>query len=368
MSQERLVYVCDFVPPAINAVGQYVLGEADSAARAGHSVTVIGLGDPSGAVEERRYRAGALRVVRLEAAEAPKASMLRRAAWTLRTNMRLVRALGRQLRTGAGDTRIVVTGSPPFLSYAILLLNRLFWRRPVTYRIMDMYPEVLFAAGKARWLRALQPFVVRLRRLADRLEALGEDQKKRLIESGIPESKISIARLGAPCDMQQDATPLPSPFAPDEIALLYSGNMGVAHDPSTFLEAYRRHVQEGSNRVRLWLSGSGARQAEVRAYCAAHHLPVHVTPGVPLSELPALLRAPHAHLVLLGAPFWGFVHPSKIYACLEAGQPVLFFGPAQADIARLIAGRDGSRAVAPGDSAAGFAALEALAAQHAQAA
>jgi hypothetical protein len=51
-----------------------------------------------------------------------------------------------------------------------------------------------------------------------------------------------------------------------------------------------------------------------------------------MARLAALLRTPDAHLVTLRDAFVGFVMPSKIYACLESGKPVLFVGSADSDV------------------------------------
>jgi hypothetical protein len=126
------------------------------------------------------------------------------------------------------------------------------------------------------------------------------------------------------------------PFGAEHAILLYSGNLGVAHDWRTFAEAYRRHVREGPNRVRLWLNAAGTGVQPLLHFCRAHALPVHHSQPAPLEALPGLLLAADAHLVLLGDPFWGYVIPSKIYACLESRRPCLYVGPAQSDLHALL--------------------------------
>ncbi len=93
-----------------------------------------------------------------------------------------------------------------------------------------------------------------------------------------------LRRDRAPIDIRRDAEPLPTPFEPHERILLYSGNLGVAHPIDVFCEAYRQHIQKGSNRVRLWMNGQGARINELRAYCATHGLPLYTSSPVPLSN------------------------------------------------------------------------------------
>jgi hypothetical protein len=61
-------------------------------------------------------------------------------------------------------------------------------------------------------------------------------------------------------------------------------------------------------------------------------LPFHRSKPVPLEKLPGLLKAPDAHLVVLKDSFVGFVMPSKIYACLGSGKPLIFVGSANSDV------------------------------------
>lgn len=357
----RLIIVCDWLPPEFGAVGQYMLQRAERAAAAGVDVTLIGLGRDETLQTEQAAGAGRLRILRLRAGITPKQSLVRRAVWALRVNLRLLSAVARAQR-GAGPVDILVTGSPPFLSQMLVLAN-FVWRRPLTYRITDFYPETALASGRAEVLRPLLPIFQWLRRRVPRIEIIGEDQGRRLAASGVPAERLHLSRDASPVVFGPETPPAPRPFGADDVVLLYSGNLGVAHELETFCEGYRRHVRDGANRVRLWVNGSGVRLAELKAFCARHDLPLHVTGPAPLDALAGVLRAADAHLVLLGAAYWGFVLPSKIYACLESERPVLYVGPPESDVALLLRERPGPghAQAAPGDPDACFNALETLA-------
>ncbi|WP_271065676.1 glycosyltransferase [Caulobacter sp. NIBR1757] len=340
-------------------MGQYELLRAREAAEAGGRVHLIGLGEKPG-VEEEAFADGRLTITRLAAKRPNRASLLTRALWAIRTNFRLLGQTARTARTYP-DCEIKVTGSPPFISYMILFWRLLNPRHTITYRITDFYPETAFAAGKARFLRPMTPLIHALRRRADRIEALSWCQKARLIESGVPESNIEIVRDTSPVRLEPGIAPAPRPFADDACVLLYSGNLGFAHDWETFAEAYRIHVQTGPNRVRLWLNATGVGVERLRAYCETHGLPIHISGPVPLDELPAVLMAADAHLILLGDPFWGYVFPSKTYACLDSHRPCLFVGPAESDVhALLMAQPDTNHSVRNGDIDGAVAALNRL--------
>ena len=67
-------------------------------------------------------------------------------------------------------------------------------------------------------------------------------------------------------------------------------------------------------------------------------------------------------LVLLKDAFWGYVLPSKIYACLELEAPIVYVGPIESDLHLLLTGHDAPWFhAATGDVEASERALEALA-------
>ncbi|MCW5713908.1 MAG: hypothetical protein KIT43_05280 [Bauldia sp.] len=354
--------VCDWIPPAFGAVGQYMMRRARIAAEAGGDVTLVGLGDVEG-VETAAIGEGTLTIVRLAALDADKkASLWRRAAWAAGKNVRLIRAARRAMREKhRGNWQVVVTGSPPFLSYLVLFLNWLAWRERVTYRITDFYPETAIASGRADWLRLAGPPVRFLRRRAAGIEALGVDQARRLAAKGVPEDRITIVRDVSPVD-DWAVAPAERPFEAGKVTLLYSGNLGIAHDIETFGAAYEAHVRHGSDRVRLWLNATGAQVDRLRAFCDERGLPLVATPLVPLGELASVLLAADAHLVLLRREFWGYVLPSKIYACIESGRPIVYVGPLESDV-HLLSSRRASPYfhVEPGDVGAAVAVFEQLA-------
>lgn len=358
------VIVCDWLPPAFGAVGQYMSQRARKLAEEGGDVTLIGLGQPPG-ITTIPGENGALTEVRVGAVGLTKNShLVGRAAWALRKNVKLAwaarQAIGRAPK-GAG-CEIVVTGSPPFLSYLMIVLNALFWRRTLIYRITDFYPETVFAAGHMRRFQFIGGLFHWLRRFATRIEALGEDQQQRLLESGVRPGAIDIVRDASPIGDWGDAPPFPRPYGKDKVLLLYSGNLGIAHDIDTLILAYEHHINQGSNRVRLWVNGTGARLGPLKSACEDRDLPLHLSGPVPIEALPAVLKAADAHLVLLKPRFWGYVLPSKIYACVALDQPILYVGPVQSDVHLLSVRRGGPyRQVDPGDVVACIEALEAIA-------
>ena len=136
----------------------------------------------------------------------------------------------------------------------------------------------------------------------------------------------------------------------------------MAHEVDTVAEGYARHHREGTGRVRLWLSATGAGADDLARRLAAQGLPFHRSPPVPIDRLASLLRAPDAHLVTLKDGFVGYVMPSKIYACVESGRPTLFVGSADSDVDLLARSAETGYWRVPCGDVAGFAeALEQIA-------
>jgi hypothetical protein len=132
--------------------------------------------------------------------------------------------------------------------------------------------------------------------------------------------------------------------------LLYSGNYGVAHEIDTVVEGFIRH-HNGGGLFGLWLNASGSALKSVIGRLQAAGIPfAHTEPG-PLEQLPALLAAADVHLITLRTSFAGLVLPSKIYACLSSGRPILFVGPKNSDVHLLCteATYPGYQQVDPGD-------------------
>jgi hypothetical protein len=363
-TERRLVIVADWLPPDFGAVGQYMQMRAEHLAERGHEVTLVGLATAAASTVRRDIGKGSLTEIRLQARPVPRGSLITRLFWTISTNLRLVWAAFRPMRAADG---ILFTGSPPFLIHLLVPL-RFLWRGRLVYRITDFHPECLIAAQDrpSRALTAMLSLTNFWRRRVDRFEVLGEDQMRRLHdEAGIPAERIALVRDGSPVAFTdgEPIEPLSAELG-DACVLLYSGNYGIAHEVETFIEGYRLHHRSGSGRVRLWLSATGAGAEEVVARLSALDLPFHRSRPVPLERLPGLLKAPDAHLVVLKDAFVGFVMPSKIYACLASGKPLVFVGSAESDVDLL------SRAsglpywrVSCGDAAGVAAALEALADQ-----
>jgi len=359
----RSLSICDWLPPDFGAVGQYALLAARAEAARGREVTLIGLSSAGDSVSDEVNGPGRLRIVRARAATYDRANLARRLVWTLATNLRLLRRAWRYARRA---DEVLFTGSPPFFLHFVVPANLLL-RKRLVYRITDFHPECLIAElGRTPWWLALfRRWTIFLRKRVDRFEVLGEDQRRRLHEIGIPDERIELKRDGPPVEIPAETEPLPRPpELAGKAVLLYSGNFGVAHDDATFVEGYTRHHREGSGRVVLWLNATGAKADRVEAELRRRGLPVYRSRPVPLEDLARLLVTPDAHLITLRDEFVGYVLPSKVYGCIASGRPVLFIGSSASDVHLLCReglAEGGYHRTAVGEDAALARVLESLA-------
>lgn len=365
----KLVYLCDWLPPDFGAVGQYSALFARRRAEAGEEVTLAGLSSQEDSVTQEAVGRGLLRTVRLQASTYDRADLRARALWTARVNSRLLWRVRREIRRA---DEVLLTGSPPFLIHWLVPANLLL-RKRLVYRITDFHPECLLAererpsrsSPQSLALRLFHRLTVALRRRVQAFEVLGEDQRRRLLELGIPAERITLKRDPCPVEIPAGAEPL---ARPPELAgralLLYSGNFGVAHDHETFVAGYRRHHRQGSGRVGLWLNATGARADRVEELLRSDGLPVHRSRPLPLELLPRLLVTPDAHLITLRDAFVGYVLPSKVHGCILSGRDVLYVGSAASDVdllCRQAMLSDAYHRVAVGDAWGVACALEEIA-------
>jgi hypothetical protein len=337
--KKRLVYICDWLPPDFGAVGQYAVLFAREQAENGSAVTLVGLTTGRSSREAPKLLGeGTLEVVRVHRPAYKKQQFVSRVVWTILSNLALLRAAFGSMRQADA---VVFTGSPPLMLHFIAPLNILL-RRHLTYRITDFYPECLIVergrCGLA--LRLLLHVTYFWRRQVDHFEVLGADQAQRLLESGVAEERIQLKRNFSPVAFSLAVTPVPIPreLTSEAGIILYSGNWGVPHDESTFVDAYSAYRKESNHGLILWLNATGAKADRVEQQLRSRHLPMHRSKLVPLEQLPGLLLATDVHLITLRDQFVGYVVPSKIHACIETGKRILFVGSERSDV-HLLASR-----------------------------
>jgi glycosyltransferase involved in cell wall biosynthesis len=246
--------------------------------------------------------------------------------------------------------------TPPLLCLGALVVGKLRGV-PVVYSVHDLYPDIAVALGvlKAdgwitRLVNALSLFGMRR---MDRIIVLGRYAKERIVAKGIPERQVEVLenwadpRLTCPVARDDNWFRRERNFG-DKFVVLYSGNMGLAHEFQTILESARR-LQDRSDIVFLFV-GDGARRREIEQYRDLHGLNNLVLEGYQdRGDLSYSLSSGDAFLVTLRPGGEGLVLPCKVYAGMAVARPLLFVGPQRCDTAEAIERAGCGWIFAPGD-------------------
>jgi glycosyltransferase involved in cell wall biosynthesis len=120
-----------------------------------------------------------------------------------------------------------------------------------------------------------------------------------------------------------------------ELTLLYSGTLGLKHNPELLPRLARRVADRGTP-VRLVVVNSGPAVDVIRDEAARLDVPVTLLPFQPYERLPEVLGSGDVLVVLLEQAAGAFSVPSKTLSYLCAGRPVLGLVPAENLAAELI--------------------------------
>ncbi len=319
------VYVPD---PA--SVGQYMADAAEELAQRSHHVVVFtsarGYDDPSARYPRRERRDG-VEIRRLPASWFGKGSITRRLLGSLAF---VAQATARVLSLPRLDVLLVST-SPPLAPLVALV---------VVYWVMDLNPDQLIAvrgvSPRARTVRLFEWLNRRILSAAGEVVVLDRFMAERVRAKRDMNGKLRVIPLWpheqhvAP--VVGDANPFRTHHAPaDTIVVMYSGNHSPANPLDTVLQAAER--LRGDGRFLFMFVGGGLGKRAVDAAAGGN---VVSLPYQALREIRYSLSAADIQIVTLGDGVVGVVHPSKIYAAMAAGRPVLYVGPRPSHVTDLI--------------------------------
>jgi glycosyltransferase involved in cell wall biosynthesis len=241
----------------------------------------------------------------------------------------------------------VIGSDPAFAALVSVGLRPLRPNTAIVHWCFDLYPEAIMAEGTSPVAASLTPVARRLMALAyrryDALVDLGPGMGERLAAygAGVPQETIAPwALTQADHPVAVDLTARRELFPRAKLALLYSGTMGRAHDFELFLQLARRCRARSGNAIAICFVARGTRADALAAALGPDDTNITLAPFADESELAPRLAAADVHLVSLRADWAGVVVPSKFFASLAIGRPILYAGPPESDVARWIAQYD----------------------------
>ena len=319
--------------PDVVSTAQHLTDLATALSERGYDVTVIasdrGYDDPSVRFK-RRERWNDIDIIRLPSLALGKSGRWRRA---FNFGSFLFVCALRLLTLRRFDVVVALT-SPPLISFLGALFVKLkggkfcFW-------VMDLNPDEAIAAG---WINENSLTTRVLRRMlnyslnvAARTVVLDRFMKERVVAKGVDPVHIAIVPPWSHDDHVQYSPAGREEFRSqhglsEKFVVMYSGNHSPCHPLDTLLDAARA-LKERSEIVFCFVGG-GSEQIKVRDRATKHGLTnVKCLPYQPLNELAGSLSAADLHVVVMGEPFVGIVHPCKVYNIMSVGAPTLYIGP-----------------------------------------
>ena len=119
------------------------------------------------------------------------------------------------------------------------------------------------------------------------------------------------------------------------LTLLYSGNLGLKHDPS-LLVALTKEVRDAGVDAELVVVNEGPAADVIREAAGRLDVPVTLLPYQPYDRLPEVLGSGDVLLVVLDQRAGAFSVPSKTLSYLCAGRPVLGLMPLENAASTLV--------------------------------
>jgi glycosyltransferase involved in cell wall biosynthesis len=212
----------------------------------------------------------------------------------------------------------------------------------MVYWVMDVYPDLAFELGVLRAAsltgRALRWVSRWILRRADLVIALGRTMAQRLEACGA--RRVSVVHNWADGEAIRPRAAEDHPMRAAwgweaRFVVMYSGNMGLAHEFETILDA--AEILRGDSRFLFAFVGGGARRDEVELAVSQRGLGnVEFRPFVAQDELAWSLSGGDVHLVTLCEKMAGLLVPSKIYGILAAGRPTIYIGPRDGEIPEIV--------------------------------
>ena len=349
----NVVLLNQYYAPDEAATAQMLADLGAGLASAGHNVTAIcsnrSYADPSRTYPARE-RIDGVEIRRVKITGFGRRNVVGRAVDYLSF---FVRAGFRLLREPKPDVVISLT-TPPMIALLGALVARFRGARSVMWS-MDVYPDVVYELGGIRatsllgralgilsrvTLRAQDAVVALGGHMGDRLRSAGA-RRVRVIHNWADEQTIRATRSSESALRREWGWG-------DRFVVVYSGNLGLAHEFDTVVQAAERLKNDGS--ILFAFIGAGPRLAAVQRQVDERRLSnVEIRKPVARDALPASLSAADVHLITLRPRMPGLLVPSKIYGILAAGRPTIYVGPSEGEVFEILTASSCGTCVANGD-------------------
>ncbi|QDT64283.1 putative glycosyl transferase [Calycomorphotria hydatis] len=254
---------------------------------------------------------------------------------------------------------VLVQTDPPFLCLAGMLL-KLAHRCRLVIVLQDIHPEIGIAIGRIRkglLTDALQFLFGLAYRSADEIWTPSHDMQSYVHEkygSKLPVHCVPNWANGEHIfPIEKDKT--------SQFTVLYSGNIGLTQKLEQLIEAAT--LLEHRPDIHFQISGSGSGLSELRALLDRRSCK-HITLAPPAEKnaINEHLAAADLHFIPLNPAIDRYLMPSKLYANMASGRPILLMATSNTEAAQTILDSDSGWISPPNDIAALAKCIENIAA------
>ncbi len=330
----RILFLSHYFPPEVNAPANRTHEHCREWAASGHEVHVVtGVPSHPAGLPFPGYRRGwyqhqeieGIHVHRVWTHLAPNRGVLRR---TLNYLSFVPTAVFRAWRLGRFD--VIISTSPQFFCVVAGRITAALRGTPWVFELRDLWPESIHAVGALRTslpLRILERLELYLYARASAVVCVTQSFIANLERRGVDSGKLRYVPNGiapgfwAAGSRESGRTRLG--VTPDQIAVTYTGTIGMAHGLGTVLQAARL-LEASLPRVRFFIVGDGAELAQLKARAIeSAQSNVAFTGLRPRGEMADILAASDIALVTLKpAETFKAVLPSKMFEAMAASKPI----------------------------------------------
>jgi glycosyltransferase involved in cell wall biosynthesis len=355
----RVVILNQYYVPDVASTGQLLSELAEYLARAGARVSVIAT-QPSYGPPETRQRCprraveGGIHVTRLWTTRFSKDSPVGR---TINSLTFLVQLMATLLLRGKRGEVFLYTTNPPYLGVIGAIIS-VFRRHPYVVLLHDSYPQLTVLVGMIRaggliewiWNRCNR---FMYKRAAQSIVLCRAAQKLVCETYDISRDRVHIVHNWANPETIRIKPKTANEFARahglvEPVPVLYSGNLGIYYEFETILRAAELLRDEN---FRLVFIGAGGKRDWIARQISKRGLTnTLLLPYQPFERLPDSLSACDASLVSIQAGVEGISYPSKLFASLAVGRPVLAISEPGSELYDQVVGNDVGYWVRLGDA------------------
>lgn len=247
--------------------------------------------------------------------------------------------------------------TPPWISFFGVIFS-LLKRARFIHWAMDVNPDEAIELG---WVKEGSLFYKFLDwstrftyRKSEKIIALDEYMAQLIKSKGAVNDRIIVI---PPWPHDDDIIYIPhneNPFREkynlnDKFVVMYSGNFSVCHPLDTVLDA--AHLLKERKDIVFLFIGGGVRVNDVLGFKDRYNLSnIIYLPYQERNQIKYSLSAADLHIVVMGEPFVGIVHPCKVYGILCIGTPFVLIGPEESHVGDIIKENQIGYQVTHGDS------------------